>query len=228
MSLREMLSDYWYAFQQELFPGWRASSAAGRALRALRAVLELRVEAFFPTSAARWGARRRTAQRWRAPPSGVRHSATQALIERLEVDGRLWRLCGWSRRPATARRPFRGPFPSLRRLASRLHETLIARTMDGHLVEHISRDATAIEAREKAAPKPKAAKPKRRKRGQGRGAGEAAEPAGTATDDEPSADDGGPAHGLRCRHQAQRQGPYHLLGRIKLHVDTGGVPISAS
>ena len=34
---------------------------------------------------------------------------------------------------------------------SRLHETLIARTMDGHLVEHISRDATAIEAREKPA-----------------------------------------------------------------------------
>ena len=40
--------------------------------------------------------------------------------------------------------------------------------MDGHLVEHISRDATAIEAREKAAPKPKAAKPKRRKRGRPR------------------------------------------------------------
>ena len=36
------------------------------------------------------------------------------------------------------------------RLASRLHETLIARTMDGHLVEHISRDATAIEARGEA------------------------------------------------------------------------------
>ena len=39
--------------------------------------------------------------------------------------------------------------------------------MDGHLVGHISRDATAIEAREK--PKPQAAKPKgRRKRGRPR------------------------------------------------------------
>ena len=37
-----------------------------------------------------------------------------------------------------------------------------------HLVEHISRDATAIEAREKPQPKPKAAKPKRRKRGRPR------------------------------------------------------------
>ena len=73
---------------------------------------------------------------------------TRALIERLEVDGRLCRLCGWSgagRLPseATFSRAFSEFAES--RLASRLHETLIARTMDGHLVEHISRDATAIE-----------------------------------------------------------------------------------
>ena len=96
---------------------------------------------------------------------------TRGLIERLEVDGRLCRLCGWSgagRLPseATFSRAFSEFAES--RLASRLHETLIARTMDGHLVEHISRDATAIEAREKAAPKPKAAKAKRRKRGRPR------------------------------------------------------------
>ena len=73
---------------------------------------------------------------------------TRGLIERLEVDGRLCRLCGWSgagRLPseATFSRAFSEFAES--RLASRLHETLIARTMDGHLVEHISRDATAIE-----------------------------------------------------------------------------------
>ena len=45
------------------------------------------------------------------------------------------------------------------RLASRLRETLIARTMDAHLVEYISRDATAIEAREKPTPKAKTARP---------------------------------------------------------------------
>ena len=145
---------------------------------------------------------------------------TRGLIERLEVDGRLCRLCGWSgagRLPseATFSRAFSEFAES--RLANRLHETLIARTMDGHLVEHISRDATAIEAREKAAPKPKAAKPKRRKRGRPRkGEARAKEkPAGTATDDEPSADAGGPAEGLRCRQQAQRQGPYHLLDRVQ-------------
>ena len=46
---------------------------------------------------------------------------------------------------------------------------------------------------------------------QGRGAGEEAEPVGTATDDEPSAEAGRPAERLRCRYRAQRQGPHHLL-----------------
>ena len=53
--------------------------------------------------------------------------------------------------------------------------------------------------------------PKRRKRGRPRkeeARAKRAEPARTATDDEPSADAGGPAESLRCRHQAQRQGPY--------------------
>ena len=56
---------------------------------------------------------------------------------------------------------------------------------DGWRISH----ATAIEAREKAAPKPKAAKPKRRKRGRPRkGEARAKEPSRLgATDDEPSA-----------------------------------------
>ena len=38
-------------------------------------------------------------------------------------------------------------------LASRLDKTLIARTIKGHLVEHVSRDAAAIEAQKKSAAK---------------------------------------------------------------------------
>ena len=118
---------------------------------------------------------------WRRPESTLHVNASNCasrheplnpvVVVDLPVDGRLCRLCGWSgagRLPseATFSRAFSEFAES--RLASRLHETLIARTMDGHLVEHISRDATAIEAREKPAPKPKAAKPKRRKRGRPR------------------------------------------------------------
>ena len=226
MSLREMLSDYWYAFQQELFPRLEGElGPMGERYELFVAVLELvRVEALLPYFRGQVGRPeedRAALARAFIAKAVFDIPTTRGLIERLEVDGKLWRLCGWSgagRLPseATFSRAFSEFAES--RLASRLHETLIARTMDGHLVEHISRDATAIEAREKAAPKPKAAKPKRRKRGRPR-KGEARakepEPAGTATDDEPSADAGRPAEGLRCRQQAQRQGPYHLLDRVQ-------------
>ena len=64
-----MLSDYWYAFQQELFPRLESElGPMGERYELFVAVLELvRVEALRPTSAAGWGGRRRTAQRWRVP-----------------------------------------------------------------------------------------------------------------------------------------------------------------
>ena len=221
MSLREMLSDYWYAFQQELFPRLESElGPMGERYELFVAVLELvRVEALLPYFRGQVGRPeedRAALARAFIAKAVFDIPTTRALIERLEVDGRLWRLCGWSgagRLPseATFSRAFSEFAES--RLANRLHETLIARTMDGHLVEHISRDATAIEARGEAGAEAEAAQAGAAT--QGRGAGEGAKPAGTATDDEPSADAGGPAEGLRCRHQAQRQGPYHLLDRVQ-------------
>ena len=173
MSLREMLSDYWYAFQLELFPRLESEfGPMGERYELFVAVLELvRVEALLPHFRGRVGRpeedRAALARAFMAK-AVFDVATTRALIERLEVDGRLRRLCGWSgggRLPseATFSRAFSEFAASA--LASRLHETLIARTMAGHLVEHISRDATAIEARERPQPKAKAAKPKgRRKR----------------------------------------------------------------
>ena len=172
MSLREMLSDYWYAFQQELFPRLEGElGPMGERCELFVAVLELvRVEALLPYFRGQVGRPeedRAALARAFIAKAVFDVPTTRGLIERLEVDGRLCRLCGWSgggRLPseATFSRAFSEFAES--RLANRLHETLIARTMDGHLVEHISRDATAIEAREKPAPKPKAAKPKRRRK----------------------------------------------------------------
>ena len=172
MSLREMLSDYWYAFQQELFPRLESElGPMGERYELFVAVLELvRVEALLPYFRGQVGRPeedRAALARAFIAKAVFDLPTTRGLIERLEVDGRLWRLCGWSgggRLPSEA--TFSRAFSEF--AESRLHETLIARTMAGHLVEHISRDATAIEAREKAAPKPKAAKPKRRKRGRPR------------------------------------------------------------
>jgi hypothetical protein len=77
---------------------------------------------------------------------------TSLLIERLAGDATLRRLCGWSHRgevPSEA--TFSRAFAEFARsaLPSRMHEALIKVTHADRLVGHVSRDATAIEAREK-------------------------------------------------------------------------------
>ena len=147
MSLREMLSDYWYAFQQELFPRLESElGPMGERYELFVAVLELvRVEALLPYFRGQVGRPeedRAALARAFIAKAVFDVPTTRGLIERLEVDGRLCRLCGWSgagRLPSEA--TFSRAFSEFAEsgLASRLHETLIARTMDGHLVEHISR-----------------------------------------------------------------------------------------
>ena len=93
---------------------------------------------------------------------------TSMLIERLAVDKRLRRLCGWERpgqvpSESTFSRAF-AEFATCE-LPSRVHEALIKRTHKDRLVGHISRDATAIETREKAV---KVATPEMPKRKRGR------------------------------------------------------------
>jgi Transposase DDE domain/Transposase domain (DUF772) len=77
---------------------------------------------------------------------------TAMLIERLTVDKQLRRLCGWEHlgelpSEATFSRAFAEFAQS--QLPVRVHEALIKRSHEERLVGHISRDATAIEAREK-------------------------------------------------------------------------------
>jgi Transposase DDE domain/Transposase domain (DUF772) len=101
---------------------------------------------------------------------------TSMLIERLTVDKQLRRLCGWEHPgelPSEA--TFSRAFAEFARseLPVRLHAALIKRSHEDRLVGHISRDATAIEAREKpvqtAAPEAStSAQPAKRKRGRPR------------------------------------------------------------
>ena len=240
MSLREMLSDYWYAFQQELFPRLESElGPMGERYELFVAVLELvRVEALLPYFRGQVGRPeedRAALARAFIAKAVFDIPTTRGLIERLEVDGRLCRLCGWSgagRLPseATFSRAFSEFAES--RLANRLHETLIARTMDGHLIEHISRDATAIEAREKAAAKPKAAKPKRRrKRGRPRkGEARAKEPSRLERQLTMSLPQMLADLPRACDVGSKRNAKGHTTSWIgyKLHVDTadGGIPIS--
>ena len=92
---------------------------------------------------------------------------TSMLIERLTVDKQLRRLCGWEHPgelPSEA--TFSRAFAEFARseLPSRVHEALIKRSYEDRLVGHLSRDSTAIEAREKPV-KSAAPAPSKRKRG---------------------------------------------------------------
>src|SRR3954447_5290169 len=77
---------------------------------------------------------------------------TAALIERLHVDRSLRRICGWERRAqvpseATFSRAF-AEFAE-QRLPERVHEQLVRAGLRDHILGHVARDATEIEAREK-------------------------------------------------------------------------------
>ena len=85
-------------------------------------------------------------------------STTEALIERLTVDRALRRICGfsmWKRIPAAS--TFSRAFDEFAQaqLAQRVHEALVKEHLGQALLGHISRDGTAIAAREKPARKEK-------------------------------------------------------------------------
>ncbi len=87
---------------------------------------------------------------------------TRALVERLRSDPTLRRLCGWHRledvpSEATFSRAFR-EF-SEAELPTRVHEALIKEGYSEQLVGHLSRDSTAIAAREKPVLKKESERP---------------------------------------------------------------------
>jgi len=87
---------------------------------------------------------------------------TSALIERLQVDRSLRRICGWERRSdvpseATFSRAF-AAFAA-QNLPERVHEQLVRDELHGHILGHVARDATEIDAREKPKAKPSSAAP---------------------------------------------------------------------
>lgn len=79
-------------------------------------------------------------------------STTSGLIERLMIDRALRRICGF---PWCKKLPSESTFSRAfdefaeRKLAERVHEALIKEHLGETLIGHISRDGTAIEARER-------------------------------------------------------------------------------
>ena len=242
MPLKSTLSEIWHRFQEELFP--ELADQVGPLLenhrRFVQALELVGVERFVASCWSRPGrpqqnrvalARAFVAKAvWDLP-------TTRDLIDRVTVDATLRRLCGWSRvgaipSEATFSRAF-AEF-SEARLAERMHEALVKDALGDELVGHVSRDSTAIEGREKPAPKPEVKEEKkRRRRGRPRkGEVVAKEPSrlerqangmslGEMRDDLPG----------DCDRGTKRNAKGYKVSwtGYKLHIDTAdcGVPVSA-
>ena len=77
---------------------------------------------------------------------------TRVLLDRLDTDVALRRICGWERKSEMpSESVFSRAFAEFSdtQLPQRVHEALIRNTHRDRLVGHLSRDSTAIEAREK-------------------------------------------------------------------------------
>jgi len=173
MPLRETLSTTWSHIQDGLFP-WLTEKVGPLTdgHRRVTTVLEVaRVETFVEAiwrGPGRPPADRRALARAFTAKAVLDLATTEALIERLAVDKQLRRLCGWERAGQVPEAwTFSRAFAEFARqgLPMRVHEALVKSAYQGQIVGHISRDSTAIEARERPAKveKPQPEKPKRKR-----------------------------------------------------------------
>ena len=239
MSLLVRLSSYWCAFQEYLFPTIEEHlGPLGERYQLFITVLEfVRVEQHLPCFRCLRGRPqqdRAAVARAFIAKAVFQIDTTRALLERLANDRALRRLCGWESvraipSEATFSRAFAGFAEGA--LPSRLHEALIEHTMQEQLVGHVSRDATAIEGREKPTPKPKQpAKPKRKRGRPRKGEERPKEPSrlqrqqqmtlAEMLDDLPHACDVGTKRNAKGYKES-------WIG-YKLHIDAGdgGIPLS--
>jgi transposase len=154
---RERLSQFWHLLQDTLFGEIECKTGAlSPKARLLVAVLGLvPLSRCLPPS-----------RGWRGRPAEHRFAlataflakaiygllTTRQLIDQLRREPQLRCLCGWSSpqqipHEATFSRAF-AEFAHTE-LPQRLHEAVIQHTQQGRLIGHISRDSTAIEARER-------------------------------------------------------------------------------
>ena len=248
MSLRDTLSTYWLHIQEELLP-WLNDTACGplnEHHKRLVTVLGMaRIEAFVPGLHGLSGrplAERSALARAFVAKAVFNFPTTRLLIEMLSTDKTLRRLCGWQRAgevpsEATFSRAF-AEFAT-GALPSRLHEALIQDTHADRLVGHISRDSTAIDAREKPTTSDKPAseaKPKHKRGRPRKGEIRPAPPPSRIERQRDMAQQGMPAAAMladlprACDVGAKRnaKGYQETWTGYKLHIDTadGEIPVS--
>lgn len=237
----ELLMQRWTVIQHELLPELKNEiGGLTPKLEKVIYVLEwVRIEEFVASSWCGFG-RPPHERAWLAnafvAKTVIGITTTTGLIERLTIDRALRRICGF---PLCKMLPSESTFSRAfeefaeAHLAERVHEALIKDHLGDQLIGHLSRDGTAIIARERPAPTKVQVKAPPKKRGRPR-RGEVRAPAKESPikrqrqqtlaqimKDIPTVCD----RGAKCNAQGYKNG----WNGYKLHIDTAdcGVPISA-
>jgi len=240
-NFKKTLSQYWERIQGSLFP-WLEEEldSLTKKQMSLVSILEIiRIEKFVPESS--WMGRptkfRTAIARAFVAKSVYNMNTTRALIDRLQIDKNLRRICGFENKrhipsEATFSRAF-DEFANLE-LPQQVHEVLIKESYKEDIILHISNDSTAIEAREKPNYKLKKQKDKKFKRGRPRkGENREVKPKLTRIDKQPSMSleemlkDLPIMCDVGCKKNSQ--GFIDQWTGYKLHIAAadGGVPIGA-
>jgi hypothetical protein len=164
---------------------------------------------------------------------------TTHLVERLQSDKHLRLICGFeTRKSVPSQSVFSRVFAEFAHtvLPQRIHETLIKTSCSGKIIVHISRDSTAIEARERPAKKEDAVEktkqpPKRRGRPSKGETPQAKEPTRIQKQLHMSLEEMLKDLPQACSVGSKKNSQGYLESWIgyKLHIDTSdnGIPISA-
>jgi transposase len=157
LTLQQALAQFNHLLQQELFPILeQACGEMDGTTKRLVAILEMvELGRYIPSGEGRVGrpARDRQAMgRAFVAKAVLGMSLTRQLIQRLKSEEQLRRLCGWSK---ASQVPSESKFSRVfsefaeMQLPQFVHEALVQETQKERLIGHISRDSTAIEARER-------------------------------------------------------------------------------
>jgi len=157
LTLRQQLTQFGHVLQSALFPALEEElGELGEPAKRLIATLEMIPLARFVPSARGWIGRpskdRLAIASAFVAKAVYGFSLTTQLLEALQRDAQLRRICGWQEAwqvpsESTFSRAFE-EFAQME-LAQFVHEALIRETQQERLIGHISRDSTAIEARER-------------------------------------------------------------------------------
>ena len=172
-SLREIFSPYWRSIQTTLFPSLAPvlGPLTEKQQQLVQTLEVIRIEKLVPSNfmvPGRPPKDRAAIARGFVAKAVYDMPTTRVLLDRLATDVALRRICGWERKSEVpSESVFSRAFAEFAgmRLTERVHEALIRKTHQDRLTGHISRDSTAIEAREKPAKKPALPEPPKPKRG---------------------------------------------------------------